>query len=156
MADRDGEEAKQLKEKLDGLRIERARATDGIETSKEPLKQIRTDAAEANKENAKVQKETDALARERGNVDKRVGELDEQIKGADKDLHEVDEVASKSDAKVLNIQKQIIALNNEIEEVEEQLKGLVLEGDRTKEAMARVEPETGLLERCRKQYAHDH
>src|SRR5439155_1529994 len=35
MAERGGEEAKQLKEKLDGLRIGRARATDGIETSKE-------------------------------------------------------------------------------------------------------------------------
>src|SRR5436189_86765 len=156
MADRGGDEAKQLKEKLDGLRIERARATDGIETSKETLKQIRADAAEATKEKAKVQKETDALARERANVDKRVGELDEQIKGADKDLHEVDEVASKSDAKVLSIQKQIIALNNEIDQVEEKLKGLVLEGDRTKEAMARVESEIGLLEESRKQYAVEH
>src|SRR5438477_517745 len=120
------------------------------------LERIRTDAAEATKEKAKVQKETDALARERANVDKRVGELDEQIKGADKDLHEVDEVASKSDAKVLNIQKQIIALNNEIDQVEEKLKGLVLEGDRTKEAMARVESEIGLLEESRKQYAAGH
>src|SRR5438046_3009468 len=120
------------------------------------IKQLRADAAEASKEKAKVQKETDALARERANVDKRVGELDEQIKGADKDLHEVDEVASKSDAKVLNIQKQIIALNNEIDQVEEKLKGLVLEGDRTKEAMARVESEIGLLEESRKQYAVEH
>src|SRR6266480_484362 len=156
IAKREGDKAKQLKEKLDGLRIERARASDGIETSKETLKQIRADAAEATKEKAKVQKETDALARERANVDKRVGELDEQIKGADKDLHEVDEVASKSDAKVLNIQKQIIALNNEIDQVEEKLKGLVLEGDRTKEAMARVESEIGLLEESRKQYAVEH
>src|SRR5213595_2161283 len=117
MADRGGDEAKQLKEKLDGLRIERARATDGIETSKETLKQIRADAAEATKEKAKVQKETDVLARERANVDKRVGELDEQIKGADKDLLEV---------------------------------------DRTKEAMARVESEIGLLEESRKQYAVEH
>src|SRR5207245_4887221 len=35
MADRGGEEAKQLKEKLEGLRSQRARAADGIETSKE-------------------------------------------------------------------------------------------------------------------------
>src|SRR5438132_1634943 len=139
MADRGGEEAKQLKEKLDSLRIERARATDGIETSKETLKQLRTENADATKEKGKVQKETDALARERENVDKRVGDLDGQIKSADKDLHEVDELASKSDAKVLNIQKQIIALNNEIDQVEEKVKGLVLEGDRTKEAMTRVE-----------------
>src|SRR5256886_10057013 len=78
MADRGGEEAKQLKEELDGLRIERARATDGIETSKETLKQLRTENADATKEKGKVQKETDALARERDNVDKRVGELDGQ------------------------------------------------------------------------------
>jgi len=42
------------------LRIERARATDGIETSKETLKQLRTENADATKEKGKVQKETDA------------------------------------------------------------------------------------------------
>src|SRR5467141_4108381 len=120
MADRGGEEAKQLKEKLDGFRIERARATDGIETSKETLKQLRTENADATKEKGKVQKETDALARERENVDKRVGELDGQIKAEDKD------------------------------------KGLVLEGDRTKEAMTRLESEIGQLEESRKQYQVEH
>src|SRR5947209_17419862 len=152
MADRGGEEAKQLKEKLDGLRIQRARAADGIETSKEALKQIRVDTGDANKERAKVQRETDALARERTNVDGRVGELDGQIKSADQDLHEVDELASKSDAKVLGIQKQIIALNNEIDQVEEKLKGIVLEGDRTKEAMGRLESEISQIGESRKQY----
>src|SRR3989442_12913809 len=152
MADRGGEEAKQLKEKLDGLRIQRARAADGIESSKETLKQIRLETGDANKDRAKVQRETDALARERTNVDKRVGELDQQIKSADEDLHEVDELASKSDAKVLGIQKQIIALNNEIDQVEEKLKGIVLEGDRTKEAMGRLESEISQIEESRKQY----
>src|SRR6266511_3992009 len=152
MAERSGEEAKQIKEKLDGVRIERARATDGTETSKETLKQIRAETAEANKERAKVQKETEALARERGTLDTRVAELEGQIKTADEDLHEVDELASKSDAKVLGIQKQIIALNNEIDAVEEKLKGIVLEGDRTREAMARVESEIGQLEDARKTY----
>src|SRR2546430_1517887 len=156
MAERGGEEAKQLKEKLDGLRIERARATDGIETSKEVLKQLRVEAGEANREQAKIQKETDALAREREKIDARMGELDEQIKAADKDLHEVDELASKSDAKVLNIQKQIIALNNEIDQVEERVKGIVLEGDRTKEAMSRLEAEITQIEESRKAYQVEH
>ncbi len=152
MAERGGEEAKQLKEKFDGLRIERARATDGIETSKEVLKQLRLEAGEANRDQAKIQKETDALSREREKVDARVGELDGQIKDADKDLHEVDELASKSDAKVLGIQKQIIALNNEIDEVEERVTGIVLEGDRTREAMARLESEITQLDESRKAY----
>ena len=152
MADRGGEEAKQLKEKLDSLRIERARASDGIETSHETLKQLRPESAEANKEKTKVVKETDGLAREKTNVDKRIAELEGLIKEADKDLHDVDDLASKSDAKVLGIQKQIIALNNEIDQVEEGLKGIVLEGDRTKESMQRVESEIAQLEDTRKQY----
>src|SRR5467141_4380503 len=156
MAERGGEEAKQLKEKLDGFRIERARATDGTETSKEVLKQLRVEAGEASREQTKIEKETDALAREREKVDARVGELDEQIKSADKDLHEVDELASKSDAKVLGIQKQIIALNNEIDQVEERVKGIVLEGDRTKEAMSRLESEITQIEESRKAYQVEH
>src|SRR2546427_292912 len=78
MAERGGEEAKHLKEKLDGLRIERARATDGIETSKEVLKQLRIETGEANRDQAKIQKETDALAREREKVDAHVHERDGQ------------------------------------------------------------------------------
>src|SRR6266705_720153 len=135
MAERGGEEAKQLKEKLDGLRIERARATDGIETSKEVLKQLRLETGEANRDQAKIQKETDALAREREKVDAR---------------------ASKSDAKVLGIQKQIIALNNEIDQIEERVKGIVLEGDRTKEAMSRLEAEITQIEESRKAYQVEH
>src|SRR5438128_2408941 len=61
-------------------------------------------------------------------------------------------MASKSDAKVLGIQKQIIALNNEIDQVEERVKGIVLEGDRTKEAMSRLESEITQIEESRKAY----
>src|SRR5439155_668189 len=156
MAERGGEEAKQLKEKLDGLRIGRARATDGIETSKETLKQLRSESAEANREQTKIQKETDALVREREKVDARVAELDEQIKAADKDLHDVDELPSKSDAKVLGIQKQIIALNNETDQIEDRVKGIVLEGDRTKGATSRLEAEITQIEESRKAYQVEH
>src|SRR5439155_1458675 len=147
---------KQTEEKLDGLRIGRVRATHGIETSKETLKQLRSESAEANRDQTKIQKETDGLAREREKVDARVAELDEQIKAADKDLHDVDELASKSDAKVLGIQKEIIALNNEIDQAEERVKGIVLEGDRTKEAMSRLESEIAQLEESRKAYQVEH
>ena len=152
MAERGGEEAKQLKEKLDGLRVDRARASDGIEASKEILKQGKVDTAEATKERAKVVKELEALERERGNVEKRIAELETSVQGVDADLHEVDEKASKSDAKVLAIQKEIVALNQQVDEIEEKLKGIVLEGDRTKESMERLSSEITQLEETRKQY----
>jgi len=152
IADRGGEEAKQLKEKLDGLRIERARASDGIETSKETLKQIKVEAADGTKERAKVLKEIEALEREHGNVEKRISELEDAVKAVDVDLHEIDEKASRGDAKVLTIQKEIIALNKQVDEIEEKLKGVVLEGDRTKDMMQRLESEIAQLEESRKQY----
>ena len=152
MAERGGEEAKQVKEKLDALRIERARATDGTEASKEALKGFKVEAGDATKERAKVLKEIEALERERGNVETRIGELDKAVKAADADLHEVDEKASKSDAKVLGIQKEIIALNKQADEIEEKLKGFVLEGDRTKEAMERLTSEMAQFEEARKGY----
>ena len=152
MAERGGEEARQLKEKLDGLRIERARATDGIETSKETLKQLRAESADATKERAKVVKELEALGRARSDAETRIVTLDEGIKVADRDLKEVDALASKSDAKVFAIQKEIIVLNEQADEVEDRLKGLVLEGDRTKDAMARLESEITQLGEARKTY----
>src|SRR5947208_2572992 len=150
MAERGGEEAKALKEKLDGLRIGRARATDGIETSKEVLKQLRSESAETNREQTKIQKETDALAREREKADARVAELDEQIKAADKDLQDVEELAWKSDATVRAVRNETIALNHEIDKVEERVKGSVLEGERTKEAISRLEAEIAKLAESRK------
>ena len=152
MAERGGEEARELKEKLDALRIERARAQDGTETSKEALKQIRTDQSEAAKEVAKVLKEMEALGRERKNLEKRIAELEATLKTVDEDLHEVDQRASKSDARVLTIQKEIIALNKQADEIEEKLKALLLEGDRTKETMERLESEIAQLEETRKGY----
>src|SRR5207245_1897088 len=117
-----------------GWPAHRTRARDGRNRDVEGNPQATAlRVAEANREQTKIQKETDALVREREKVDARVAELDEQIKAADKDLHDVDELASKSDAKVLGIQKEIIALNNEIDQVEERVKGIVLEGDRTKD-----------------------
>ncbi len=152
IAERGGEEARQLKEKLDGLRIDRARASDGIETSKEALKQIRTDRAEATKERGKVLKEMEALGRERGKLEKRISELEDSLKVVDGELKDVDQRASKSDSKVLAIQKEIVSLNKEADEIEDKLKGLVLEGDRTKESMERLESEIAQLEESQKSY----
>src|SRR5436309_2184640 len=50
------------------------------------------------------------------------------------------------------IEKQIVALNNEIDQVEERVKGIVLEGDRTKEAMSRLESEITQIEESGKAY----
>src|SRR3989475_222598 len=56
MADRGGEEARQLKEKLDGLRIERARATDGSEEAM-PGRESETGGLEKSRKQYQVEHE---------------------------------------------------------------------------------------------------
>jgi len=141
LAERGGEEAKKLKEQLDGLRIERARATDGIATSTEEIKRLKAEVAEGQKERARVAKELEGLQRERGSVDGSLVDLTKELQAAERDLKALDETASRSDSKVLQIQKEVVALSKRADESEEKTKALVLEGDRAKESLDRLRNE---------------
>ena len=152
IAERGGEEAKQLKEKLDGLRIERARATDGTATSADEVKRLKAEVADAQRERAKVAKELEALQKERASVDASLGDLEAQLKAAEADLKALDDAASKSDSKVLQIQKDVLSLTKRADEGEEKVRALVLEGDRAKESLERLRNEVVQLEDVLKTY----
>ena len=152
IAERGGAEAKQLKEKLDGLRIERARATDGIATSTEEIRRLKTEIADGQKERARVAKEIEAVQRERASVEGSLGDLTKQLESAERDLRTLDESASKTDSKVLVIQKEIIAMTKRVDESEEKTKAVVLEGDRANESLERLRNEVVQLADVLKTY----
>ena len=152
IAERGGAEAKQLKEKLDGLRIERARATDGIATSTEEIRRLKTEITDGQKERARVAKEIEAVQRERASVEGSLGDLTKQLEAAERDLRALDESASKTDSKVLVIQKEIIAMTKRVDESEEKTKAVVLEGDRANESLERLRNEVVQLADVLKTY----
>ena len=152
IAERGGAEAKQLKEKLDGLRIERARATDGIATSTEEIRRLKTEITDGQKERARVAKEIEAVQRERTSVEGSLGDLTKQLESAERDLRALDESASKTDSKVLVIQKEIIAMTKRVDESEEKTKAVVLEGDRANESLERLRNEVVQLADVLKTY----
>src|SRR2546426_1350334 len=152
MAERGGAEAKQVKEKLDGLRIERARATDGIATSTEEIRRLKAEIADGQKERARVAKEIEAIQRDRASVEGSLGDLTKQLEAAERDLKTLDESASRSDSKVLVIQKEIIAMTKRVDESEEKTKALVLEGDRATESLGRLRNEVVQLADILKTY----
>jgi len=152
IAERGGDEAKQLKGKLDALRIERARATDGIATGAEEVKRLKAEVADAQRERARVSKELEALQRERASVADSLGDLEKQLGVAERDLKALDETASKSDSKILQIQKEVLSLSKRTDEGEEKAKALVLEGDRARESLERLRNEVVQLEDVLKTY----
>src|SRR3989454_8163314 len=152
IAERGGPEAKELKEKLDGLRIERARATDGTATSGDEIKRLKAEVGDAQRERGRVAKELEALQRERDAVEESLGDLEKRLAAAERDLKALDEAASKSDSKILQIQKEVLSLTKRVDEGDEKVKALVLEGDRARESLERLRNEVVQLEDVRKTY----
>ncbi len=150
MAEHGGEEARQLKEKLDNLRVDKARAADGIETSKDEKLRLKKESAEVKRDCRKIQKELDALAKERKSAASKLSKTDESFKNAEEELKKLDKVASKSDAKVVTIQKDIVTLSKKQSELEERFHDLTLESDRQKEAEDRLESDISQMEESRK------
>ncbi len=145
-----GEEFKELKERLDGLRIERARAQDGIERNKEEVKELRTEASAGKKEFEKLLKEIAELkAQQRGaeeatrQVETSIGSLDEEIAG-------LEEKASQSDEKILQVQKALVSLDKEIENLETRHKSLSLEREKLVHGLEQLDEQIAQLEEERK------
>ncbi|MBI4415906.1 MAG: hypothetical protein HY557_02855, partial [Euryarchaeota archaeon] len=152
IAEHGGEEAKELQDKLNNARIERATTQNELEKAKDAVKQLKLEATEVLKERAKQQKEVDAVAKEREATVKRLSEVERALKAADSELQGVDELAAKSDARVTALQREIVALSKRVDDLEEKVHVLTLEEDRHRDAIARLEAEVAQLEESRKTY----
>ena len=152
IADRGGDEAKQVQEKLNAMRVERATTEHQLEGARDAVKQLKAEAGEVAKERARQQKEIDAVEKEQGAAAKRRSEVETQLASVDAALKDVDELAAKSDAKVNTLQRDIVGLNKQVDELEEKVHALTLEGDRHRDAIERLEAEVAQLSESRKTY----
>ena len=152
VAERGGDEAKQVQDRLNALRVERATTEHELEGARETGKQLKAEAGEVTKERVRQRKEIDDLDRERDATAKRLFEVKKRLKDTDTDLADVDAAASKSDAKVNGLQKEILALTKEIDGLEEKVHALTLENDRHRDGIARLEEEVAQVTESRKTY----
>jgi len=150
ITERGGEEAQHLQEKLNQTRIDRATTDHQIEGARDAIKQLKSESTEAARDRAKQKKEIDQLAGERETAGARFADVEKELKGVDGDLKGVDELATKADAKVAALQREILSLNEQVDELEEKVHALTLEGDRHRDAIARLEAEIGQLTEARK------
>ncbi len=153
IAERGGEEARQLQEKLNGVRIERATTENDVEKAKDAAKQLKLDANDLGKERTRQQKEIDGLEKERSALAKRHVEVTRVLGEVDGELKEVDAFAAKSDAKILALQRDIVTLNQQVDGLEEKVRALTLEADRQRDSIDRLSAEVSQIEESRKGYA---
>lgn len=150
MVEKGGEEARKLKERMDTLRVERARAEDGMETSRQNLRKYRSEAQKASQEEKKLEKELSALSEEKEAVEKKLKAARKSLKEKEKALAELEERVTKSDADLRSLQKDIMEISKKVEEKEEDSHNAKLECDRASAAIERLGVEIAQLEEVKK------
>ncbi|MFQ5919267.1 MAG: chromosome segregation protein SMC, partial [Thermoplasmata archaeon] len=130
LAEEGGEEFQALRAKLNDLRIERARAIDGVELNKERGKALRAEMARFRRDLKKVLSELETLRGQAKEAETERQRLAEAIASKESQIAEVEKGASESDANVLKLQKAAVALDREIDAQDAVCRELVLEREK--------------------------
>ncbi len=140
-----GDEFRGLKDRLDFLRIERARAQDGVERAKEAVKRLRSEGRVVTRELTKISKELAGLESRRGQVQEEGAQVESRVDQLSQEIASLETEASQSDAKIADLQKAIISLDKRIETTEARHKELSLEGEKLEQRLLYLEEQLSHL-----------
>ncbi|MFQ6060443.1 MAG: ATP-binding protein, partial [Thermoplasmata archaeon] len=146
IAEKGGEEAKELKKKMDQVRIDRARAEDAIESLTEENSKLNAEMKAIGEERKRIEKEISKLKCEKEEVEKELAEKEKTLKEMEKELSSLEESASKSDDKMIGIRKRVISLEKEADRIKESIHSLRLEDDILEERINRIQTEIAQIE----------
>jgi chromosome segregation protein len=152
IAEKGGEEAREMKKKMDQLRIERARAEDAVDTLTEENTKLNEDIVEIQEEKDKVEGEISELTEEKDSAEKRLIELEGVLKGKNEELATLEDSASESDDKMINLRKAVISSEKRVDQTKDKIHNLTLEDDRLKDKIERIQNEVAQIEEDLKTY----
>ena len=152
ITERGGEEAKDIKDKIDSLRIEVARAKDAVLNSDEMVVSLKEVKTAQNEDLKAVDKDLSGLAEKLKPVKPAFDEKSELLQNKRKELSKHQDEISKSDSELSDLQKETLGLSVEVTTKEEKLHALNLEQDRLNERMSRLKMDIANLEETKKTY----
>jgi chromosome segregation protein len=147
-----GESAKEVKEKIDLIRIDLARSNDAVTTSDEQLKALAVEGKSLKDEVKKVTKELVELGKRRDDLTAQIEEKTESLEKLKKDLSGRQDVVAESDAKLGKLQSEVDGLVKEITSKEDTVRALSIEQDTLTGKIERIKSEIAQLEETKKTY----
>ena len=152
ISERGGEEAREIKEKIDNLRIEIARSKDAGTNSEETIASLK-ESRKAHVEDLKaVQEDLESLEENLEPLKKEHDEKAKHLEKNRKDLEGHRDEISKSDSELNDLQKEVLELGVDISSKEEKVHALNLEHDRMNERLSRLRIDIANAEETRKTY----
>lgn len=150
MVEKGGDEVRKLKESIDELRIERARAEDGAENAEDAIKTSTEEIKSLKKEMKKVDEELEKLSSTLTETEQSITAQEKELRKKENQISEAEKERSKSDASALKLQKRIIETNKRIQDAEEELHKVRLHDDRLEAMIERKNEELAQLEESKK------
>jgi chromosome segregation protein len=152
IAEQGGDEAKEIKDKIDSLRIEMARAKDAVQNSEDSIIGLK-DVKKAQQEDLRaVEKDLKGIEDRLAPLKKDLAEKTKQLDEKRSTLTSHQDQVSKSDSELGNLQKETIGLSVEVTSKEEKLHALNLELDRLNEKVQRLKIDIANQEELKKTY----
>ncbi len=145
-SEKGSQENLELKNKIDNLRIEIARARDSVELSKETIPELKEEKKKRTQDLKKITTELDSLATSLKDAEAKLKDDAKKIKEVEKDLAKHKSRLSKSDTEVSKLQEDINNLKKETDEGSGQVQKLIIEKDRAIDRQKRLKEEIAKLE----------
>ncbi len=146
-----GPEARQLKERVDHLRIERARTGDGLQAARDGLKAGKTEEAQVARDVASLAKEAQRLEAQVVQLDKELGDVDAELQRVTVTVAKLEADASRSDSRVEVLQTSIAKATHEMEQGRAEHHALAVEEGKVRQVAEVLEAEVARLEEGRKE-----
>lgn len=152
ISERGGEEAREIKEKIDNLRIEIARAKDASSNADEMIASLK-ETRKAHVEDLKaVQEDLEDIETKLEPLKKEHEDKSKALNEKRKELDGHRDVISKSDSEFSTLQKEALRIGMEVGAKEEKAHALTLEQDRLGERLSRLKIDLANLEETRKTF----
>jgi len=147
-----GQTAHEIKEKIDQIRIDLARATDAVSTAEDQLAILAEQTKATKEELKKIAKELKELSSKRDEVSSGIEEKAKELEELKTNLSKRQEAASESDAKLGKMQGEMDKLVREITANEDSYRSLMIEQDKLVGKIDRLKSEIAELEETKKTY----
>jgi len=152
IADAGGEDAKELREKIEQLRLEMMRAQDGVDTAREKIKTFKEAGSRMLSELKALEKDMSALQQEQDTLSEEMANLRDLEQDTGGELKALNEGVAKTDSKAFKLQRDIAVGKKEIETKDDDQHKLLLEKERLEDKLLRLNQDVAQVEEKIKQY----
>ncbi|MGQ9583134.1 MAG: chromosome segregation protein SMC [Thermoplasmatota archaeon] len=152
LAEAGGEDAQELRKKIDELRLEAMRAKDSADSARERIKQLKEAGASISSDIRALDREIEGIKGELSRISGELAGLRESERATSEELKAAQDSVARSDTRAMKLQRELVLQKKRLDEKEEERGRLLLERQRVEDRVATLSRDIAQLEENIKKY----